>query len=294
MHKVLNISPFVPLVSGRGPRYHAKNLIAQIHFGFIFCSNSPVPRRNSFWQCSIVCVRVVFSGWAGSVGGVSHKQCLHGHLVWKEHIMSMYDWSGSELRDRRAWGDCVKCHPARGIAQMQTVRWHFQGTEHDLWGGEPSSLRSEKLWTASLLGRHGRLIGEIARRRKRNSRDVCSMENANVLMCIVMYPHSNHMLYSVGRLQLFSRNCRMSVKLLYSDLLAWLENFLSHQSLEIQRCYFEHVEKYKDISQHVRSSIVVHLVVSLFYQDPRSSTPCVSSAVTSFDRWGKDKVDTKP
>lgn len=46
--------------------------------------------------------------------------------------MSMYDWSGDELCDRKAWRDCVKCRAAGEDAQMWTVWWHFKGIEDDL------------------------------------------------------------------------------------------------------------------------------------------------------------------
>lgn len=56
--------------------------------------------------------------------------------------MSMYDWSGAELYDRRAWRECVKCHTVKDT-QMGTVWWHFQGDGAGSvrWSAQLSSVR---------------------------------------------------------------------------------------------------------------------------------------------------------
>lgn len=106
-------------------------LIAEISSWLHFFLKVPSFRIQYFLT---ECVWGVFSGMVVSVGGMSHGECLWRHLLFKhrEHIMSIYDWSGAKLYDRRRWRDYVKCHTARegtercglfGCIYMGTLSW---------------------------------------------------------------------------------------------------------------------------------------------------------------------------
>lgn len=121
---------------------HSSQGVAQDTMGSSYCWDfflAAFPFKSPQFQDSVlfdrvVCVRGVFSGMVVSVGGMSHGECLWRHLLFKhrEHIMSIYDWSGAKLYDRRRWRDYVKCHTARegtekcglfGCIYMGTLSW---------------------------------------------------------------------------------------------------------------------------------------------------------------------------
>lgn len=129
-----NVSVFPSLILGCGTRCYGKFSLPRFILALFLVQIPQFPGAIVFDSAVLcVCVWVVFSGWARSVGGVSHKECLRRHLLEKhrEHIMSMYEWSGAQLTIGH--GDCVKCHTAREDTQMYTVRWHFQGIKHVSW-----------------------------------------------------------------------------------------------------------------------------------------------------------------
>lgn len=179
----------------------------------------------------------------------------------------MYDWSGAELhwpqgterlcqvsRSQRWYTDedCLVAFPGD---RAWSVRW---SAEHFSVRKTADSTVSGQPWLPQRKKQH---------KKKKKGQDTCLKWRICTCSCVLLCTCAVITCctvcvsyYSFPKIAGCLWNCWMSQLLpMYSDLLAWLQKSLSHQSLEILQSYLRHVwatslsgGDYPSISSHTR------------------------------------------